>query len=447
MDCDGHTVFENLTERLNGIFKQLGRRGKLSEADVDAAMREVRLALLEADVNYGVVKDFVARVRERSVGHEVSKALNPAQQVIKIVNEELINTLGVPERLNLSGPRPRTLMLVGLQGSGKTTAAGKLARLLRAQGERVMLVACDPYRPAAVRQLETLGERLTVPVHFEPNVPPPELAVRALDKASKGGFTIVILDTAGRSQLDNALMDELRAIRQRVDPAEVLLVVDAMIGQESVNIAKGFRDVVPLSGLIMTKMDGDARGGAAISIRSVTGVPIKFLGTGEGLDALEAYDPSRLASRILGMGDMIGLIEKAEAAFDQSTAQAQAERMMKGEFTLQDFADQLRQVRKMGPLAQILEMLPGGMGQMARQIPPQEAEQQLKMTEAIINSMTVIERRHPDVLNASRRRRIARGSGTEVQDVNRLIKQYRDAQRLFKSLKKSGMRGLPRLFG
>jgi signal recognition particle subunit SRP54 len=440
-------VFENLTERLNGIFKQLGRRGKLSEADVDAAMREVRLALLEADVNYGVVKDFVARVRERSVGHEVAKALNPAQQVIKIVNEELIGTLGEPERLNLSGPRPHTLMLVGLQGSGKTTAAGKLARLLRAQGERVMLVACDPYRPAAVRQLETLGERLTVPVHFEPNVPPPELAVHALDKASKGGFTIVILDTAGRSQLDEALMGELRAIRQRVDPAEILLVVDAMIGQESVNIAKGFQDVVPLSGLIMTKMDGDARGGAAISIRSVTGVPIKFLGTGEGLDALEVYDPGRLASRILGMGDMIGLIEKAEAAFDQKTAQAQAERMMKGEFTLQDFADQLRQVRKMGPLAQILEMLPGGMGQMARQIPPQEAEQQLKMTEAIINSMTLVERRRPDILNASRRRRIARGSGTDVQDVNRLIKQYRDAQRLFKTLKKSGMRGLPRLFG
>jgi len=440
-------VFENLTERLNGIFKQLGRRGKLSEADVDAAMREVRLALLEADVNYGVVKDFVARVRERAVGHEVSKALNPAQQVIKIVNEELINTLGVPERLNLSGPRPRTLMLVGLQGSGKTTAAGKLARLLRAQGERVMLVACDPYRPAAVRQLETLGERLTIPVHFEPNVPPAELAVHALDKATKGGFTIMILDTAGRSQLDDALMGELRAIKQRVDPAETLLVVDAMIGQESVNVAKGFRDVVPLSGLIMTKMDGDARGGAAISIRSVTGVPIKFLGTGESLEALEVYDPGRLASRILGMGDVIGLIEKAEAAFDQKTTQAQAERLLKGEFTLQDFADQLRQVRKMGPLAQILEMLPGGMGQMARQISPQEAEQQLKMTEAIINSMTLAERRHPDILNASRRRRIARGSGTNVQDVNLLIKQYRDAQRLFKTLKKSGPRGLSRLFG
>jgi signal recognition particle subunit SRP54 len=440
-------MFENLTGRLDEVFKQLRRRGKLSEADVDAAMREVRLALLEADVNYAVVKDFVARVRERSVGFEVSKALNPGQQVVKIVNEELINTLGAPERLNLSGPRPRSLMLIGLQGSGKTTAAGKLARLLRAQGERVMLVAADPYRPAAVRQLETLGERLQIPVYFEQGVPPPQLAVQAVDKAQKGGFTIVILDTAGRSQMDDALMDELGAIQSRVEPAEVLLVVDAMIGQEAVNIAKGFRDVISLTGLILTKMDGDARGGAAISIRSVTGVPIKFLGTGEALDAIEAYDPNRLAGRILGMGDILGLIEKAEAAYDEKTAQAQAEKMMSGDFTLEDFASQLRQLRKMGPLGQIMEMLPGGMGQMARQINPKDAEQQLKMTEAIINSMTKVERRKPDVLNASRRRRIARGSGTEVQDVNRLIKQFKEAQRLFKTLKKSGTRGLPRIFG
>jgi signal recognition particle subunit SRP54 len=394
-------MFENLTQRLEDVFKGLRRRGNLTESDVDAAMREVRLALLEADVNYGVVKDFVSRVRERSIGAEVSKALNPGQQVIKIVNEELIATLGAPDRLNLAGPRPRTLMLVGLQGAGKTTAAGKLARLLRSQGERVMLVACDPYRPAAVRQLETLGERLNVPVVFE----------------------------------------------NRVNPAEILLVVDSMIGQEAVNIAKGFKDLLPISGLILTKMDGDARGGAAISIRSVTGVPIKFLGTGEALDAMEAFDPGRLAGRILGMGDILGLIEKAESAYDEKTAREQAEKLMSGEFSLQDFADQLRQLRKMGPLGQILEMLPGGMGQMARQISPQDAEKQLKMTEAIINSMTVYERRHPDVLNASRRRRIARGSGSEVQDVNRLMKQFRDAQRLFKTMKKSGMRGLPRRFG
>lgn len=439
-------MFENLTDRLNDVFKELRRHGKLSEEDVDKAMRQVRLALLEADVNYAVVKDFVERVRVRSVGQEVSRALNPAQQVIKIVNEELIQTLGEPERLNLSGPRPRTLMLVGLQGSGKTTAAGKLARFLRSQGERVLLVAADPYRPAAVRQLETLGERLGIPVFYEEGVPPPRLAQKAVDEARKGGYTILILDTAGRSQLDDALMEELRAIQSRVDPAEVLLVADAMIGQEAVNIAKGFRDVINLSGLFLSKMDGDARGGAAISIRSVTGVPIKFLGTGESLEAIEVYDPGRLSSRILGMGDMIGLIEKAEAAFDEKTAQEQAEKMMSGEFTLQDFADQLRQLRKMGPLGQILDMLPGG-ANLASQVSPQEAEQQLKLTEAIINSMTHQERRKPDILNASRRRRIAAGSGTQVQDVNRLIKQYRDAQRLFKRLKKSGMRGLPRLFG
>jgi len=440
-------VFENLTERLNNVFTQLRRRGKLSAADVDTAMREVRMALLEADVNYGVVKDFVARVRERSVGAEVSKALNPAQQVIKIVNEELINTLGTPERLNLSGSRPYVIMLVGLQGSGKTTAAGKLARQLRAQGERVMLVAADPYRPAAVKQLETLGEKLGVPIYFEAGVKPPDLAAHALDKAQRGGNTVLILDTAGRSQLDNTLMDELTAIDKKVHPIETLLVVDSMIGQEAVNIAKGFRAAIALTGLILTKMDGDARGGAAISIRSVTGVPIKFIGTGEALDALEIYDPGRLASRILGMGDMLGLIEKAEAAFDQQQAQIDAERMLAGEFSLEDFASQLRQVRKMGPIAQVLEMLPGGMGQLARQIDPKDAENQLKMTEAIISSMTLQERRRPDVLNASRRRRIANGSGTEVQDVNRLIKQYREAQRMFKNIKKSGMRGLPRLFG
>jgi signal recognition particle subunit SRP54 len=338
-------------------------------------------------------------------------------------------------------------MLVGLQGSGKTTAAGKLARLLRSQGERVMLVAADPYRPAAVRQLETLGERLNVPVYFEQGVAPPDLAYKAVDRAQKGGFTVVILDTAGRSQLDNELMDELRAINKRVHPAEVLLVVDSMIGQEAVNIAKGFREPVSLTGLILTKIDGDARGGAAISIRSVTGVPIKFLGTGEGLDAIEVFEPSRLSSRILGMGDLLGLIERAEANFDQDTAREQAEKMMAGDFSLQDFADQLRQVRKMGPIGQLLEMLPGGMGQMARQVSPQDAESQLKMTEAIINSMTKEERRRPDLLNASRRRRIARGSGTQVQDVNRLMKQFREAQKMFKSLKKSGMRGLPRMFG
>ncbi len=439
-------MFENLTGRLNEVFQNLRRRGKLTEADVDAALREVRMALLEADVNYGVVKDFIARVRERAVGAEVSRALNPAQQVIKIVHEELLNTLGPAERLNLSGPRPRVMMMVGLQGSGKTTAAAKIARLLRSQGERVLLVAADPYRPAAIKQLQTLGERVGVPVFTEDGKLPPEVVQHAFTQAEKGGVTVMIVDTAGRSQLDQQLMDELRAISRKVTIAETLLVVDSMIGQEAVHIATGFRDSVTLSGLVLTKMDGDARGGASISIRSVTGVPIKFLGTGEGIEALEAYDPGRLAGRILGMGDVLGLIEKAEA-MDQKAAQEQAERMMSGRFTLEDFANQLRQLRKMGPLHQIMEMLPGNMGQMARQVDPRDAERQLKVTEAILNSMTPQERSNPDVLNASRRRRIARGSGTDVQDVNRLLKQFREMQRVFKTLQKTGGRGMSRLFG
>jgi len=442
-------MFETLTERLTTVFSELRRHGKLSEADVDTAMRDVRLALLEADVHYGVVKDFVKRVRERSVGHEVSRALNPAQQVIKIVNEELVATLGEPDRLNLSGPKPHMIMLVGLQGSGKTTMAGKLAKKLRAEGERVLLVAADPYRPAAVEQLQTLGGQLHVDVLADTSISPPELAARAQTKAKQGGYSVFILDTAGRSQLDGELMDELQAISSKVEPAEVLLVVDSMIGQESVNVAQGFRQAVPISGLVLTKIDGDARGGAAISIRSVTGVPIKFLGTGEGLDALETYDPGRLASRILGMGDMIGLIEKAEAAMDAETAEKQAEKMFSGDFTLEDFADQLRQVRNMGPIGQILDMLPGGagVGRMAQQVDPQEAEKSLVRVEAMINSMTPYERQNPKRINARRKRRIASGSGTEVQDVNRLLRQFREMQTMFKRLKKSGMRGMPRMFG
>ncbi len=440
-------MFESLTQRLEQVFQQLRRRGKLSEQDVDAAMREVRLALLEADVHYSVVKDFVARVRTRAVGAEVSRALNPAQQVIKIVHEELIQTLGEPSRLNLSGARPRVILMVGLQGSGKTTAAAKIAAQLRSQGERVELVAGDPYRPAAIKQLQTLGERIGVPVFTQEGVKPPELAAKAFDLAQKGGVTALIIDTAGRSQLDDALMEELRSITRKVPANEILLVVDSMIGQEALHIAEGFRDSVTLTGLVLTKMDGDSRGGAAISIRSVTGVPIKFLGTGEGIDAIEAYDPGRLASRILGMGDMLGLIEKAEAALDEKEARAQAEKMMSGQFSLEDFASQLKQLRKMGPFAKVLEMLPGGMGQMARNVSPDEAEKSLQVTEAILSSMTMKERRNPDILNASRRRRIARGSGTEVQDVNRVLKQFRDAQRLFKTLQKTGGRGMPRLFG
>ncbi|NOH02525.1 MAG: signal recognition particle protein [Chloroflexi bacterium] len=440
-------MFETLTGRLNQIFDQLRRRGKLSEADVDAAMREVRLALLEADVHFSVVKSFIARVRERAVGAEVSKALNPGQQVIKIVNEELIGTLGEPAPLNLTGPKPRVVMVVGLQGSGKTTAAGKLARLMKSKGERVLLVAGDPYRPAAVKQLQQLGERLDVEVEADTSITPPQLARRALNKAEKGGFSLVIVDTAGRSQMDAQLMDELKAIAANVNPVDILLVIDSMIGQEALNIAQGFRDNVSITGLVLTKMDGDSRGGAAISIRSVTGVPIKFIGAGEKLDALETYDPARLSSRILGMGDVIGLIEKAEAMYDAQTAEKQAQKLMKGEFSLEDWLEQMKQMKKMGPLAQIMDMLPGQMGQAARGIDPALVEKQFKQSEAIINSMTLKERRNPDILNASRRRRIAAGSGMEVQDVNRLIKQFREAQKLMKTLQKTGGKGLGKLFG
>ncbi len=440
-------MFESLTDRLNQVFTQLRRRGKLSEADVDVALREVRLALLDADVHYSVVKKFTSGVRERAVGVEVSRALNPAQQVIKIVHEELISTLGEPERLNLTGEKPRVILLVGLQGSGKTTAAAKLARLLRSQGERVLLAAADPYRPAAVQQLVTLGEKVGVDVFHESGLKPPVLVQKAYEHGVKGGYSILIADTAGRSQMDEILMEELKAITKKVTPADTLLVVDSMVGQEALHIAEGFRDTISLSGLILTKMDGDARGGAAISIRSVTGVPIKFLGVGEGIEALETYDPRRLASRILGMGDVIGLIEKAEATLDLEGSKEQAAKMMSGKFSLEDFASQMKQIRKLGPISQIFDMLPGNLGKAAQQVSPQDAEKQLKLTEAIISSMTREERRNPDVLNASRRRRIARGSGVDVQDVNRVMKNFREAQKLMKTLQKTGGRGLPRIFG
>lgn len=441
-------MFDNLTQRLNAIFQNLRKRGKLSEADVEASLKEVRLALLEADVNYTVVKSLTQRIKTRAIGAEVSKALNPAQQVVKIVNEELINTLGNPEPLNLKGEKPYAIMMVGLQGSGKTTASAKLARLLRNRGERILLVAGDPYRPAAVKQLQTLGERIDIPVYYKEGLKPDKLAKDAYDYARRGAYSVMIIDTAGRSQMDEPLMQELKAISRQVNLVETLLVVDAMIGQEALNIAQGFNQSVKLTGLMMTKIDGDARGGAAISIREVTGVPIKFLGTGEGVDAIEAFDAGRLASRILGMGDILGLIEKAESAYSQAEAAEDAERMATGDLTLDDFAKQLKQMRKMGPLSQIMDMLPGQIGQAAKKVDPREAENQLKSVEAIINSMTREERRNPKILNASRRRRIAFGSGKDVQDVNRLMKQFRDTQNLVKQLKKTGGRGnLGRLFG
>ena len=441
-------MFETLTDKLNSIFQNLRRHGKLSEADVETAMREVRLALLEADVNYAVVKSFTQRVKERAIGAEVSKALNPAQQVIKIVNEELIKTLGNAEPLNLKGEKPYVIMLVGLQGSGKTTAAAKLAKNLRSKGERVMLVAADIYRPAAVKQLQTLGEKLDIPVYSQEGAKPVQIVRGATEAAKKGAYSVIILDTAGRSQLDDALMDELVGIQSTINCNEILLVVDAMTGQEALNIAQGFHKAIPITGLIMTKIDGDARGGAAISIREVTGIPIKFLGTGEGLDAIEVFDPARISSRILGMGDVLGLIEKAESAYTEQVDAKEAERMLSGEFTLDDFAKQLKQMKKMGPLGSIMEMLPGQYSAVARNVDHHEVEKQLTTVEAIINSMTMQERRNPKILNASRRRRIAAGSGKTVQDVNRLMKQFQDIQKLLKQLQKTGGRGnINRLIG
>ena len=434
-------MFENLSEKLTTVFDNLKRRGKLSEDDVDLAMREVKLALLEADVNYAVVRSFTNRVKERAIGVEVSKALNPAQMVIKIVNDELINTLGQPVELNLKGEKPRVLMLVGLQGSGKTTAAAKIARRLRSSGERVMLVAADIYRPAAIKQLQTLGERIEVPVFTLPGAKPVQITKEAWQSARKGGYSVLIIDTAGRSQLDDELMNELNSIQDAVPANEILLVVDSMIGQEALNVAKGFQAVIPITGLVFTKIDGDARGGAAISIREVTGIPIKFLGTGEGLDALEVFDPTRISNRILGMGDILGLIEKAESAYAGEIDAKEAERMLSGQFTLEDFARQLRQMKKMGPISQLFGMLPGQLSAVAKNVDPNEAESQLKTVEAIIDSMTPAERRDPRVLNASRRRRIAAGCGKDVQDVNRLMKQFRDIQRMMKSFQKSGGRG------
>jgi signal recognition particle subunit SRP54 len=441
-------MFEKLTDRLTSVFDNLRRRSRLTPADVDMVLRDVRLALLEADVHLGVVGSLLDRIKNRAIGSEVSRALNPAQQVIKIVNEELIVILGEPAKLNLSGPKPRSILLAGLQGVGKTTAAAKLARKMREQGERVLLVAGDPYRPAAVDQLQALGKQIGVEVFSEEGISPPKLAKKAYKKAKGGGFTVMIMDTAGRSQFDDQLMDELQNINKNIEPNEVILVVDSMIGQESVNIAQSFRKAVPLTGLLLTKLDGDARGGAAISIREVTGIPIKYLSTGEDMESLEVYDPRRLASRILGMGDMIGLIEKAEKKLDSEESVKSAKKMMSGEFSLEDFADQIRQIKKLGPLGQLMGMMPGNMtgGAMA-QVDPNEAEKGLKQVEAIISSMTTRERQKPKRIDASRKRRIAAGSGTDVQAVNRLLKQFKDMQRLMKRMKKTGMRGFPGMPG
>ena len=430
-------MFESLRDRLQNIFKDLRKHGKLSEADVDAAMREIRLALLEADVHYGVVKSFVARVRERAVGAEVARSLTPGQQVVKIVHEELIRTLGKPSQLNLSGNTPHVIMLVGLQGSGKTTTAAKLALYLRRQGQRPLMVAADTHRPAAVEQLITLGRQLGIEVYSEGATSrPPDIAYNGVQAAIRANASTVIIDTAGRLQIDDEMMAEVAAIQQRVRPKEVLLVADSMTGQEAVNIAQGFHKQLALTGLILTKIDGDARGGAAISMREVTGVPIKFLGTSEKLDGLEVFHPDRLAGRILGMGDVLSLIEKAEALeIEEEEALELQGKLRTASLTLEDFRKQLQQAKRLGPLSQLLEMVPG-MSQYASQISQEDIDRQLKQVEAIINSMTPAERRDPRILNASRRRRIALGSGTDVQDVNNLMRQFQQMQHMMKQLSK-----------
>ena len=442
-------MFENLTDKLQAVFQRLGKRGVLREADVDQVLREIRLALLEADVHYKVVKDFIARIRERAVGTEVTKSLSPAQQVIKIVHEELVRTLGEPGRLELQGPVPYVIMLVGLQGSGKTTMVAKLARYLKQGGHLPLMVAGDTYRPAAITQLEVLGRQLELPVHSEgQHVPPPQICADGVREARRRGYDVVVLDTAGRLQIDEDMMAELEAIKQAVKPVETLLVADAMTGQEAVNVAAGFYERVGLTGLVLSKVDGDARGGAAISMRAVTGVPIKFLGTGEKTDALEVFHPDRLASRILGMGDMLTLIERAEAAFDQEQAERLERKLREASFDLEDFLGQLQQVRNMGPLSQILDMMPG-MGKLVQDVSPEVTDRQFKRIEAMILSMTPEERRSPRILNASRKKRIARGSGTTVQELNALLKQFRQMQRMMKQLGKGkrGMQGLMGMFG
>lgn len=440
-------MFDTLTDKLQGVFDRLGRRGRLTEADVDTALREVRLALLEADVNYKVVKDFVARVRERAIGADVLRSLTPAQQVIKIVHEELIATLGESARLDLSGQPPHVIMLVGLQGSGKTTMAAKLANRLRSSGQRPFLIAADTYRPAAVTQLEVLGKQIDIPVHSEGIVPPPpEIVRRGLKRAKDEARTVVIIDTAGRLNIDEQMMQELVQIKEIAKPAEILLVADAMTGQEAVRVAGDFHGRVNVTGLVLTKIDGDARGGAAISMRAVTGVPIKFLGVSEKVDGIEVYHPDRLASRILGMGDMLTMIEKAEATMDKEEAMRMEKKLRTASFDLDDFLKQMRQIKKMGPLTGLLEMIPG-VGKLAKEIDPQATEQQLKRVEAIICSMTPAERHDPGLLNGSRKRRVAAGSGSSVQEVNQLLHQFRDMQRLMKQMQSGRRGGLAGLFG
>lgn len=427
-------VFESLADKLQQTFKKLRGRGKLSESDVTEALKEVRMALLEADVNFKVVKDLVNKIKERAIGQEVLESLTPAQHVIKIVNEELTNLMGgTQSRIAIASRPPTVIMLVGLQGAGKTTTAGKLAHLLKRQGKRPLMVAADIYRPAAIKQLEVLGEQLEIPVFTMGQENPVTIAKKAVDQALMMARDIVIIDTAGRLHINEELMNELKSIKQTVKPHEILLVVDAMTGQDAVNVAESFNSDLGLDGIILTKLDGDARGGAALSIKAVTGQPIKFAGMGEKLDALEPFHPDRMASRILGMGDVLSLIEKAESAINLEKAQEMQKKLRKEEFTLDDFLEQIEQVRKLGPLDQILGMLPG-MGKLKQLQGLDFDDKEVKHIIAIIRSMTAKERRDPSIINGSRRKRIALGSGTRVQDVNRLLKQFGEARKMMKRL-------------
>ena len=434
-------MFDTLTQRFETVFSGLRGKGRLSEKDIDSALREVRLALLEADVNVAVVKSFVGRVKERAMGEDVSKSITPGQQVIKIVHEELVKTLGSDSAPLVRTSSPLTILMVGLQGSGKTTTAGKLAKLLKDQGKRPLLVAADLQRPAAIDQLETLGSKIDVAVTVDRTSKAPKLVKVAMKEARKAGHDVVIIDTAGRLQIDDALMKELSAVRKAAEPDEVLLVVDAMTGQEAVNVAAGFQERIGLTGLVLSKLDGDARGGAAISMREVTGAPVKFAGVGEGLGDLETFHPERMASRILGMGDVLTLIEKAEAVFDDEQAEQTAAKLQKGEFSLDDFLSQFQMMKSMGPLKDILAMLPGSGSLQNVDI----NDRDIKRVEAIIQSMTPEERRNPKIIGGSRKRRIASGSGQRPQDVNRLLKQFTEAQKMMKTL--AGSRGMPALDG
>jgi signal recognition particle subunit SRP54 len=428
-------MFDALSDRLRHALSGLTGHGRISEADVDVAMREIRLALLEADVNYKVVKDFVARVKERAIGQDVIENTNAGQMVVKIVHEELTAILGAGDRTFRLHGSPAVIAMVGLQGSGKTTSSAKLARWIVRQGRQPMLAAADPYRPAAVDQLVTLGGGLGIPVHTAPaGTAVVDIARGAVLQARQSGRDVVILDTAGRLQVDDALMAEIRAVAEAVQPVETLLVVDAMVGQEAVAVAEAFREAAPVTGLVLTKIDGDARGGAALSISAVSGLAVKFMGTGEKTDALEVFHPDRLAGRILGMGDVVSLVERAQETYDAKQAEKLAEKLRKNEFTLDDMLEQMQQVKKMGPLGSLMEMIPG-FGGAAKQAQAAIDRGELARVEAIIRSMTPEERNDPGVLNASRRRRIARGSGTSLPEVNRLMKQFAEMQRVMKMMR------------